>query len=36
VGKSYLARQLGKKFPRFVEVNFEQSPGLTELFKGDL
>ncbi|MCP5051054.1 MAG: AAA family ATPase, partial [bacterium] len=36
VGKSYLARELGKSFPRFLEFNFELSPGLMSIFERDL
>ncbi len=36
VGKSYLARQLGKSFESFVEINFELQPSAKVLFSGDL
>lgn len=36
VGKSYLARELGREFPGFVEINFELEPGLKLLFEKDL
>ena len=36
VGKSYLARDFGKNFENFVEINFEFTPGLTSIFKKDL
>jgi predicted AAA+ superfamily ATPase len=36
VGKTYAMRQLGKTFEHFVEVNFESSPKLGEIFKEDL
>lgn len=36
VGKSYLAKEMGKKFENFVEINFEFKPGLNTLFKRDL
>jgi len=36
VGKTHLVRQLGKYFESFVEINFEQSPGIGSLFNGEL
>ncbi len=32
VGKTYAARQLGKTFERFVEINLEERPDLHEIF----
>lgn len=32
VGKSFLARKLGKEFDRFVEINFEETPQAIEFF----
>ncbi len=36
VGKSWLAKDLGKGFKRFVEINFESRPQLKTLFEDDL
>lgn len=36
VGKSSLVRNFSKQFRYFVEVNFEQEPGLKDVFKGSL
>jgi len=36
VGKSWLAKELGKSFKRFIEVNFDQKPGLCKIFEKDL
>ncbi|MCK5058353.1 MAG: ATP-binding protein [Candidatus Aminicenantes bacterium] len=36
VGKSYLTRDFGKDFKRFVEINFEFVPGLKSYFEKDL
>lgn len=36
VGKSYLARDFGKSFDGFVEINFEFTPGLKSTFQKDL
>jgi len=36
VGKSWLARELGKEFDHFLEVNFEKSPGLCSFFADDI
>ena len=36
VGKSWLARELGKTFPSYVEVNFERNPEICGLFQGGL
>lgn len=36
VGKSWLARELGKTFPSFVEINFEERSDLTPIFDGEL
>lgn len=36
VGKTHAIRELGNKFQRFVEVNFEQKPELKALFDRDL
>jgi predicted AAA+ superfamily ATPase len=36
VGKSYLARDFGKTFESFVEINFEFTPGFKSLFQKDL
>jgi hypothetical protein len=36
VGKSWLAKELGKTFPNYVEVNFERNPEICGLFQGDL
>ena len=33
VGKSWLARELGKEFPGFVEINFDREPELSSLFE---
>lgn len=35
VGKSSTVRHLGKCFKHFIEVNFEKTPELAELFKGN-
>lgn len=36
VGKSYLARDFGKTFTNFIEINFEFTPGLKTVFEKDL
>jgi predicted AAA+ superfamily ATPase len=36
VGKSWLARDLGKTFDNFVEINFEKTPEPCAFFKGNL
>jgi predicted AAA+ superfamily ATPase len=36
VGKSWLAKELGKNFKSYIEVNFEKTPEIGELFQGDL
>ncbi|MCP4217436.1 MAG: AAA family ATPase, partial [bacterium] len=36
VGKSWLARELGKEFKFFAEINFEKSPELCSFFDGNL
>jgi len=36
VGKTLTVRELGKKFDNFIEINFEETPRLKELFTGDL
>jgi len=36
VGKSYLARDFGKRFDNFVEINFDFTPGLKSVFEKDL
>lgn len=36
VGKSWLARELGKTFEVFVEINFEKNPDLCSFFEGNL
>ncbi|HLO44958.1 MAG TPA: AAA family ATPase [Leadbetterella sp.] len=36
VGKSSAVKNLAKQFDNFVEVNFEENPGLIDLFDGDL
>ena len=36
VGKTWCVRELGKTFEYFLELNFEQDPGLAELFSGNL
>jgi uncharacterized protein len=36
VGKSSAVKNLAKQFDNFVEVNFEENPGLIGLFDGDL
>jgi hypothetical protein len=36
VGKSWLARDLGKTFDNFVEINFEKTPEPCAFFKGSL
>lgn len=36
VGKSYLVRELGNDFKRFIEINFELNPGLKSIFEEDL
>ncbi len=36
VGKTYAARNLGKKFKYYVEVNFEKTPRLIQIFEKDL
>ncbi len=36
VGKSWLVRELGKKFKNFVEINFERDVQIKDFFEGDL
>lgn len=36
VGKSWLARELGKEFENFVEINFEKKPELCAFFQGNI
>ncbi len=36
VGKSWLARELGRQFESFVEINFEKSPELCGFFQGNI
>ena len=36
VGKSWCARELGKEFETFIEINFEKQPSAARLFDGDL
>jgi len=36
VGKTYVAQQLGKQFPSFVEINLEESPDARIIFEKDL
>ena len=36
VGKTYAVRQLAKRFPDFVEINFEKQPALKNIFEKDL
>jgi len=36
VGKTYLIRQLGKRFKYFLEVNFESEPEVKTFFEGNL
>ncbi|MCK4764242.1 MAG: ATP-binding protein [Candidatus Aminicenantes bacterium] len=36
VGKSWLAREAGKEFENFVEINFEKNPELCSFFAGNL
>lgn len=36
VGKSWLARELGKIFESYIEINFEKEPSLKLLFQGDI
>jgi hypothetical protein len=36
VGKSWLARELGKNFDNFVEINFEKNPEYCSFFTGDI
>src|SRR3989338_4456705 len=36
VGKTYAARELGKTFAHFVEINFELRPDFIEIFEKDL
>ena len=36
VGKTYVARKLGKQFSSFVEVNFETKPDVRSIFEKDL
>lgn len=36
VGKSHLARMLGKRFEHFVELNFEEQPSVRAFFEGDI
>jgi uncharacterized protein len=35
-GKTYAVRNLGKIFPSFIEINFEQDPKFCKLFQDDL
>ncbi len=36
VGKSWLVQNLGKTFPYFLEINFEENPQLKDIFSGSL
>jgi len=36
VGKSHLAREFGKNFENFIEINFEENPSYIEFFEGDI
>jgi len=36
VGKSWLIKELGRNFDSFVEINFEEEPGLKSIFEGSL
>lgn len=36
VGKTWIVRELGKDFPAFIELNFEEHPQLSQFFKQDL
>lgn len=36
VGKTHSVRELGKKFPQFLEINFEKQPEMGQLFDKDL
>ena len=36
VGKSWLARELGKEFENFVEINFEKNPDFCSFFAGNI
>jgi len=36
VGKTYSIRELGKDFKNFLEVNFEETPGIKNFFKNSL
>ncbi|MCX6249601.1 MAG: AAA family ATPase [Bacteroidetes bacterium] len=36
VGKTETVREFGKKFDHFIEINFEETPRLKELFSGEL
>jgi predicted AAA+ superfamily ATPase len=36
VGKSWLAKELGKDFEQLIEINFEKTPELSSFFEGNL
>jgi uncharacterized protein len=36
VDKSWLAKEIGKDFPGFIEINFEKRPELSSFFEGNL
>jgi len=36
VGKSWLAKEIGKDFESFVEINFEKNPEIKDFFQGNL
>ncbi len=36
VGKTFLARELGKKFENYIEINFEEEKKIHAIFDGDL
>lgn len=36
VGKTWIARELGKQFPNFIEINFELYPEAKKIFQDDL
>jgi len=36
VGKSWLAKELGKKFERYAEINFDKNPELATLFEQEI
>ena len=36
VGKSWLAREIGKIFDTFIEINFEKNPEIALFFQGNL